>query len=262
MKMNSKMTRFLTSFLFVSAIASVLFTACKPETHPDTVPDYEKANLAGAVQLFNEGNEPQNPDKMFVVIEGNAFLTYAETEKDGKFVMRNVPFYDKYTISYIKDGYGTFKIFNYNHAFTGTEGVISTIPKLGMKSTTCVTSISLVQDTVRQDTALHFNISVSSGASGTNPKYVRFLFHEIISVNDTSYSNYSPPIRITSNPSSIIFTSSDCQEMGMQQGVTYFAVAYGESYHTNEYFDFVKSKEVFPNLCTENAPSPVQIIAP
>ncbi|HEY9113532.1 MAG TPA: hypothetical protein VIN10_02455 [Bacteroidales bacterium] len=256
------MKRFVFSLLIVSVSVSVLLTACKPEPHPVTLPDYEKANLTGAVQLFDEGNEEQNPDKMFVTIEGNEFRTYAETEKDGNFILRNVPFYDNYILAYIKDGYGTFKIYNYNHEFTGTEGVLPGVPKLGMKSTTCVTSLVVEQDTVRQDTSIRFNIGISYNATGTNPKYVRFLFHEINSVSDSTYSNYSPRITVKSNPASIDFTSSDFQTMGMQSGTTYFAIAYGDSFHTNEYFDFVTSKEVFPNLCAENAPSPVQIIVP
>lgn len=256
------MKRFLFSILIVFTIASVFFTACKEETHPDTLPDYEKANLTGAVQLFDEGNEAQNPDKMFVTIEGNEFRTYAETEKDGNFILRNVPFYSNYTLAYIKDGYGTFKIYNYNHEYTGSEGVLPGIPKLGMKSTTCVTSLVVEQDTVSQDTSIRFKIGISSNASGTNPKYVRFLFHEINSVSDTTYSNYSSRITVKSNPASVVFTSSDFQKMGMQKGSIYFAIAYGESYHTNEYFDFITSKEVFPNLCTQSSPEPLQIVVP
>jgi hypothetical protein len=244
------MKRFKFTFLIVSFIATVLITGCKKEPTPNTEPDYEKANLVGTVQLFDEGDEMQTPEKMFVVIEGNSFITYSETEKDGIFTLRNVPFYNNYTLYYIKDGY------------TGSQGAVGSTPKLGMKSTTCVNSLVLEQDTISQDTAIYFKIGISSEASGTNPKYVRFFFHEINLVSDTTFTNYSSPVRITSDPASIVFTTTDFQGLGMQSGATYFVKAYGESYYTNEYFDFVKSREIFPNLCKTNSPEAVEIVIP
>ena len=252
------MKKYIFSFLVILFAIPVLFTSCKDDPiPPDTKPDYEKANLTGYVELFDQADNVQPLDKMYVTIEGNSFMTYAETEKVGTFLLRNVPFYNNYTISYIKEGYGTFKIYNYNHAYSDAQCVIDTIPQLGMKSTTGVTSLVVVQGE-----SVQFNISISTSASFSSPKYVRFLFHEINSVSDTTYSNYSAPIEITSNPASIVFTAADFQKIGMQSGSTYFAKAYGESYHTNQYFDFITSKEVFPNLCTEESAPSVEIVVP
>jgi len=258
------MKRFIFPGLFAVSLLAVLITSCKKEEEvKNTEPDYEKANLTGTVQLFDKAKNEQSPQMMFVTIEGNTFMNYAETDKMGDFTLLNVPFYDNYTLSYIKDGYGTFKIFNFNHQFTGSEGMVGVTPKLGMKSTTEVTYLTVVSDTLRQDTAIRFKIGVSkTNVSNSNPAYVRFLFHEINLVNDTSYSNYSPRIPIASNPADIVFTKADFQEMGMQTGSSYFVRAYGESYYTNEYFDFVKLKEVFPNLYIVNSPSAIEIIAP
>lgn len=257
------MKRIVFSAFSIAMVASLMLTACKKEIPPDTEPDYEKANLAGNVLLFDQAKNAETPQKMFVLIEGNSFATYAETDKQGAFLLQNVPFYDNYTLSYIKDGYGTYKIFNFNHQYTGSAGTVGSTPKLGMKSTSCVTSLTVVNDTTMPDTLVQFRVTVSAGnVTSENPAYVRFFFHEIDAVSDSTFTNYSPHIPIQTKTADIYFSPSDFLEFGLQSGASYFVKAYGDSYYSNVYFDFVKSREVFPNLCTVNSPGALEIVVP
>lgn len=45
---------------------------------------------------------------MFVKVEGNGQYYIGETQKDGSFLVPNVPYFHNYTISYEKDGFGSY----------------------------------------------------------------------------------------------------------------------------------------------------------
>ncbi len=54
---------------------------------------------------------------------------------------------------------------------------------------------------------------------------------------------------------------SDLNELGFIKGTRVYMVAYGDSYHSNEYLDPYQNKTIFPNINTKS-PSPVSFIVP
>jgi hypothetical protein len=238
---------------------SALIVSCEkdePNTNSDSV--LTKANVRGELALFDEYGNAVTKERMFVLMTSSLDTYWGETEKDGSFLVPNVPYSNNYSISYEKDGFGTYKKFGYKHEYTGQEGSIGSV-NLGKKSTAYNTSLFVSQS---NDTT-HFHLSLAGG-SNSGKRRVRLLFHNIPEISNSIFSHYTSKFQ-TNNPQPMLSLSKEylLNEVGLTSGETYYVKAFGESYFSNAYFDEEQLKQVLPNLGwseTEGNPKAVFIM--
>lgn len=229
------------SYLII--LISIILVSCKedkPVNNNESV--LTKANIRGAIGLYDEFGKSVSNERMFVYMEGNEQIHYTETEKDGSFLVPNVPYYNNYTIRYEKDGFGTYKIYGYEHEYTGEEGVISGV-SLSKKSGAYCTSLFVTQS---NDTT-HFSLGLG-GSSDAGKRKVRLLFHTIPEINYDVFSIYTPKFTTVNTNQVISLSKEFLNDLGLISGKTYYVQAYGDSYFSNAYFDDYNIKEVLPNL--------------
>jgi len=231
-------------FLFMIAI-TLLQISCKKEAPTAQEASINtKANITGKVKLFDEWGNSVSQEKMLVSLENGIEDYWAETEKDGSFLLQNVLYHKNYSVVYKKDGFGTYKSYGFNHEYTGAEGRIPATPSLSMISTTYVTSL----DAEANDSTVIFNVHISSTSKVKGTRRIRFLFHSISGISNEVFSNYSNKIQLVNSSATITFTKDDLQTMGLESGTKYWVQAYGDSYFSNAYDDDLVGRYVFPNL--------------
>lgn len=230
------------TFLFIAAL--LIFVSCEKDqqkTNSDSV--LTKANVNGQLTLYDEfGNKVSN-ERMFITMESTAGTYTTETEKDGSFLVMNVPYADNYKITYEKDGFGTYKRFGFDHKYTGQEGTISAV-NLSKKSTAFCSGIVVTQS---NDTT-HFHLTLAGGSDAGKRK-IRLLFHTIPQVSNEVFSHYT--VKFTANNVQPVISLSKeylLNEVGLISGQTYYVQAYGDSYYSNAYFDEDAQRQVLPNL--------------
>lgn len=230
------------SILYLLFLGIILISCEKeePKTNSDSV--LTKANITGAVKLFDENNNPVALGGMFVYLEGGVQSFWTETNKDGSFMIPNALYFNNYTIVYEKQGYGTYKVFGFDHAYTGQVGNIENTPSLGKVSSTIVNFLDITEN----GNNIEFEVGISTAAKGD--KYIRILFHSISEISNEIFAYYTPRQLMPANKYTFVFTKEKLQEMGLESGVKYYARAYGDSYYSNGYFDESSRKNVFPNL--------------
>lgn len=234
----------MKKIVYFAMIAMVGFSACKKEetkTNNDSI--LTKANIEGQVRLFDEYGQPVSDERMLVIMEGNGFQYTAETERDGSFLLQNIPYFHNYTISYMKTDFGTYKAYNFNHEYTGYAGKIEETPNLSQKSTAyCMALLTNVEnDTV------NFQVSVAGGSENGLRKF-RILFHTIPAISNEVYSIYTHKLTTTGNTQTIRLSKEALAEYGLESGLLYYAQVYGDSYYSNAYEDDYNLKHVLPNL--------------
>ncbi len=232
----------ITIIAFVFILASC--EKDEPKTNNDSV--LTKANVSGEVKLYDEFGNTISNERMTIAMlqfEGSSSDYWTESEKDGSYLVLNVPYFNNYSILYTKDGFGTYKKFGFEHKYTGAEGVIENVT-LGKKSTAYCTSILVSQS----NDSTHFQLSLSGG-SDAGKRRIRLLFHTIPQISNEVFSHYTPKL-IANNPQPLISLSKEylLNEAGLISGQTYYVQAYGESYISNAYFDEYQQREVLPNL--------------
>ena len=225
-------------------VVSILLSACDKDNPVETDSIKTKANVTGSVSLYDEyGNKVTN-ERMMVYLESSTGLSFVgESQKDGSYVVANVAYADNYSIRFEKSGYGTFKMFGFDHVYTGSTGSIEGPVRLSAKSSTYCTSLVTVQKT---DT-VEFHMVLEGGDAGESRK-IRLLFHTISLLNNEIFSNYTPKLTISGNNQIVVFTKQQLAEYGLVSGTIYFVQVYGDSYYSNSYYDEVSQRFVLPNL--------------
>ncbi len=229
------------SYLII--LLSIILVSCeedKPVNNNDSV--LTKANIRGSLGLYDEFGKSVSSERMFVYMEGNEQIHYTESEKDGSFLVPNVPYFNNYTISYEKEGFGTYKSFGYEHEYTGEEGQLEGIA-LSQKSGAYCTSLLVIQS---NDTT-HFHLGLG-GSSDAGKRKIRLLFHTIPEINHDVFSHYTTKFTAVNTNQVISLSKEFLNELGLVSGTTYFVQAYGDSYFSNAYFDDYNRKQVLPNL--------------
>ena len=245
----------MKKLLFIFLLLGIIFVSCEEEEVIPEDPALTKANIGGAVSLFDEFGTPVKKWRMIVSAQqGDYFNFWGETEKDGSFVILNAKYHNNYTIVYEKEGFGTYKKFAFNHEYTGSMGQITETPYLSEKSSTIVGQLDaeVVADTLKLEVTL-------SNSNRTGERYIRFLFHTIPEINNEVFSHYTGRFTMISNNHTLALTKEYLQEIGLESGQEYFVQCYGASYYSNGYFDEDKLKYILPNLgFTENGFTPTE----
>jgi hypothetical protein len=234
----------MKKLIFLFLIGAVLISSCdkdEPNTNNDSV--LTKANIAGEVSLFDQFGQSVSDERMMIYMENTSETFWAESEKDGSFLVPNVSYFNNYKISYEKEGFGSYKRFGFEHKYTGEEGSISNV-NLSMKSTSYCSSLIVSQS---NDTT-HFQLSLAGSSDGGKRK-IRLLFHTIPEISHEIYSHNT--VKFTANNTQPTISLSKeylLEEVGLISGETYYVQVYGDSFYSNSYFDEDLQKSVLPNL--------------
>ena len=218
-------------------------------------PDASEADVFGAVKLFNEGPTQISNAGMVVSILGSIPLKKDTSDADGNFRLSDVLF-DKITVVYSKEGYGTYKLINLPHDNTGQHNQLPT-PVLGQLSSTSVIGLT---DSVGTDHVRLF-ITIDPEATVDDPKYVRLFFG---SVNTVDFNEYTSTFKLTfidETPNEVLLTPIQLSNLGFPSGTTVYVRAYGDSFYSNDYFDPGTGFQVFPNVSPVSA-SEVSFVSP
>lgn len=245
---------FIVSFLFKYSImknifylillSGIILVSCeKDDTNTNNDSILTLANINGQVSLYDEFGNTTSSERMFVKAEGNSQNYIGETQKDGSVLIPNVPYFHNYTISYEKEGFGTYKVYGFEHEYTGAAGEIDETPRLSKKSSAYCTA--LFTNVVDED--VEFQLAVAGGSDG-GKRVFRLLFHTITLISNETFSHHSPKYTLSSNSQSITLTKEMLEEMGLESGISYYVQAYGDSYYSNSYFDEYAQRKVLPNL--------------
>lgn len=234
----------MKKLFFLTLMISFVLVSCEkddPKTNSDSV--LTKANVNGQVYLYDEFGNSITKERMIVHMENTSNIFWAETQKDGSFLVPNVTYFNNYKISYEKDGFGTHKKFRFNHEYTGSAGNIDPV-NLSKKSTTYCSSLIVTQT---NDTT-HFHLSLS-GSSNAGKKNIRLVFHSIPEISNEVFSHFTSKF-IVNNSQLVLSLSKDylINDVGLISGKNYYVQAYGDSYYSNSYFDEDLQKIVLPNL--------------
>ena len=251
-----KFIKRIVGILIVASISGFLITSssCKKEEEC-AYPDLVAADISGSVLLFDDAKNPMDKNGMLVSIVGSIPLISDTTDADGNFTLENVDF-GNYTLSYSKDGYGTFL---YGVAHQNDCKLVTEVQQfyLGKRSTTAILSLSA--EAVAAN--MHIDLTVNPAGTADEPRYVRLFFKKQSDVSNSSYDFQSGILFTESNALNINLSPGDMDGMGFVSGETIYLKAYGESYYSNEYYDFFLDRVVFPNTSIVTVPN-VEFIVP
>lgn len=234
----------MKNIVYLILFSTIILVSCEkddPNTNNDSV--LTLANINGQVSLYDEFGNTTTSERMFMKAEGNSQYYIGETEKDGSFLIPNVPYFNNYTISYEKEGFGSYKIYGYEHEYTGAAGEIEDTPRLSKKSGAYCTALF----TNVVDENIEFQLAVA-GSSDNGKRVFRLLFHTIPLISNETFSHNSPKYTLSASSQSITLSKEILEEMGLESGVSYYVQAYGDSYYSNSYFDDYAQRKVLPNL--------------
>jgi hypothetical protein len=229
----------MKKFALFTALVSLLAVSCKKDNTP--IPVITTGNMVGSVSLYNERNN-QLPSSagMTVSIDGTGFST--TTAANGSYQFANVP-NDVYTLTFSKEGFGTYKLIGYSHTATGGASSVVPAKSLGQLSTTTVVGhfVNVFSDSVR------VGANINPAASASERRGYRIFFGENSSLSKNNYKYFSP-VYSTSNTPSVKFGKDELYAMGFAPGSLVYFRFYGESFFSNDYLDESTGKMVFPNL--------------
>ncbi|AMQ56925.1 carboxypeptidase-like regulatory domain-containing protein [Algoriphagus sanaruensis] len=220
-------------------VLGLLCSSCGNSENPDTLPT--SGAITGSVLLFGEGSASLPPAGMKVSIENSSPPIEATTDNAGKFTLENVPF-GTYTLSYEKEGFGTYKKPEIVH-----EAVISPIsitPSLGQLSSTQVIEVRME----KSGSSLITYVTTNPAASINSRRYIRYFFGTTPNVSASNYTAYSETYVVQDTPYYRTFAPSQLSQLGLNPTGTIYMRVYGDSFFSNDYLDPVTKKRVFPNL--------------
>lgn len=220
-------------------VFGLLCSSCGNSENPDTLPT--SGAITGSVLLFGEGSASLLPAGMQVSIENSNQLIKATTDNSGKFTLENVPF-GTYTLSYEKEGFGTYKKPEVLHEAVLTP--ITITPSLGQLSTTQVTEVRME----RSGSTLITYVTTDPVGSINSRRYIRYFFGTTPDVSSTKYTAYSETYVVQDTPYYRTFAASQLTQLGINPTGTIYMRVYGDSFFSNEYLDSNTKKMVFPNL--------------
>lgn len=234
---------------------AIFFTLSSCDKEEDISPEPStKANIIGSVNLYDEGITKIDNSKMMVKVEGTEIS--ALTDAEGKFTLTDVPF-GSYALVYEKSGFGTFKIYDLEHANTGSLTIITNTPSLGQVSTTVITNINAREN----NNAITIATTMSPEANIGNTRYLRYFFSTDSIVNDENYDAVLETRPAQINPYNLNLDSSSLNALGFTSGQTIYVKCYGESFWSNQYYDPILETIVFPNL-NQTSANAVSFVVP
>jgi hypothetical protein len=242
--------------LLAFGIVLISIASCKKEDECN-YPNLSAADLNGSVSLFNDAEAPLDKSGMVVSILYSNPLISDTTDADGNYSFPDLPF-GNYTLQYVKQGYGTYL---YSFAHNDNCELTNTLPTfyLGQRSTTNITSLSAETIAAHVD----INLTINPAATDEQARYVRLFLKNENDVSSSSYDKESGILYTNDNSLFISLSVSDLHSFGFISGETVYLKAYGESFYSNEYYDFdaFTPHWVFPNLNIVTVPD-VEFIVP
>jgi len=227
----------------VLSVALLSSSSCNKEEECE-YPNLTMADISGNVLLFDDAEEGLDKSGMAVTIydaTGIIPVFTDTTDENGKYTLEDVPF-GIYTLYYQKEGYGTL-LFGVDHK--NDCKLVTDVQKLylGQRSTTNITALSAAT------VAAHVEIELSVYPAGTpeNQRYLRLFFNNESDVSNSSYSFQSGLLFTETDGLSISLSVSELHSFGLISGQIAYIKAYGDSFYSNEYFDVVLERSVYPN---------------
>ena len=241
----------------IVSVGLLTSSSCKKEEECE-YPNLTMADIKGTVQLFDDAEEGLDKSGMAVTIFDASGITPAFTDTsdaNGNYTLKDVPF-GVYTLYFQKQGYGTL-LFGVDHK---NECRLSTdVQKLylGQKSTTNITSYSAAT------VAAHVELEITVYPAGTpeNPRYLRLFFNDGSDVSNSAYVYQSGLLFTESNTLSVSLSVGELHGFGFISGQLMYSKAYGDSFYSNEYFDVVLERSIYPNTNIVTPPN-VEFIVP
>jgi hypothetical protein len=230
------------SFSFFCLI--VCLFSCKKSN--DITPTPTKANIIGAVNLYNESTTPIDKSGMTVSLANTAFS--AITNADGKYTLADIPF-GTYTMIYEKPGFGTSKYYGMEHSNTGSYTALPYVPSFGQLSTTQITGLT---SGINAGNVI-LSVTTDPAGSNGNRRYVRYFLSTSSTVSHKNFTYYSQALIAQINPFDITLTAADLSNRGFTSGQTVYVKAYGDSFWGNDYDDPGLNRKIFPNLNQSSA---------
>lgn len=213
----------------------------KSDTSP-TAP--VNASISGQVALYNDGSTLLANSGMTVSLDNTFPLYSSVTNGNGMYSIPQVPFGNS-TLVFEKAGYGTYKIFNINHAYNNGAGtVLSTLASLGKISTTAVTGLTAIVSSGN----VTVGITSIPGGTDASPRYLRLFLSFRTGVSHTNYQTAFDLIISKTNTVEKILTKAELNTLGFASGSTVYVRAYGDSFWSNSYEDPLAVRTIFPNL--------------
>ncbi len=229
-----------TSLAGLLVLLSIL--SCSSSENSPTPDPITSSNIRGSVTLYDGGTAQVDNAGMTVTVENTDPLKSATTDNQGVFTINDVGF-GTYTISYSKTGYGTFRIFDFEHD-DPTDTNISESPSLGQISTTEITSLSV---SISGDDVT-FELSTSPASNGSNPVYIRAFYYTDTSLGNTVFTSFSEVLEARSDPNQFTISATELTSLGFQSGTNVSVKVYGDSFYSNDYEDPDVGRRIFPNL--------------
>lgn len=242
-----------TIFKHFLILSVLVFAACSSnDDSNDNPPAPTSGDISGAVNLFDEGENPIDKSNMTVRIEGSSIS--ATTNSNGQFTLSNVPF-GTVTLVYQKNGFGTFKKFDVNHSDGNT--FITETPSLGQKSTTSITDLSVTNN------GSDITVAATTDPDGSigNTRYIRFFFSTQSNVSSENYEAVLETLPAQINPRNLNLNSDSLDALGFSSGQTVYVKCYGESFWSNQYDEPNSATTIFPNL-NPNSAAAVSFVVP
>ena len=249
---------FKSTLLLGSLCASLAFLSCSKE--PDD--PYGSAlppSGVGSVRLYDEFTNRLPDAGMRVYIENSVPLTLSEaiTDSNGQFVLNNIPI-GTFHLVYEKEGYGTYKSIHTRSAVNTASTIFFDVtPSLGKISSTRITDLQLE---TRGDSIL-LHITTDPPGFASRLRYVRLLFSTDSNIDHQHFESFTAPTGIGINPFTKFISMALLRNLGFQSGQTVYIRAYGDSYFTNEYFNYATRESILPNLNADAAPA-VSLVIP
>lgn len=248
---------FIPAFI-VLLLGTTLLQGCQDSPVSEALP---ARNLNGSVQLWDDKtNVLSDHGGVAVTIDGQAGIR-ATTNSTGDYVFGNLP-YGTYTLSFTKEGIGTYRLFGLRHTDGTAPGDSSSLPRvvqLGKQSTTSITSFTLAGNTYAGDSTqtdgsgVTFRATISPAPSSASRAYIRHFLSTEPTVSSTNYTYASPLTALLSNNALSGFSKNALLKAGFKAGQTVYVRAYGDSFQSNQYVDPETGLRRFPNV---NATSP------
>jgi len=207
--------------------------------------------LQGNVNLFDDGQNTIANDDMAVTVLGTLPVISDTTVSDGSFRLENIPT-GVFTLLFKKEGFGTFRIFNYPVGLAGASRPDLTRINLGQISSTVTTAI---QDSIVGED-IFLIVDVDPAGTPDRPRFVRIFFNQLGNAGPEENRAFSGVLETESDQLIFAVSRTDLLDVGFQLGQTVFARAYGESFYANDYEDPTLDRRVFPNL-NPNAADPI-----
>lgn len=227
---------------WIGILVLLVSTSCSTDDKSNNGPDI-LYNISGSVLLFTEdGQFKDSYAGMKVKITDSDPILMVETDEEGNFTFEEVP-KGTYSLSFEKDGYGTYKVFEVDH--TGDENTFFTSsPSLSEKSTTSVSDV----EAELEDESIVIETTLVQDANNSEPRFLRFFFSTSSDLSATKYEAYTDVYKVQINPSAHTFTRDILIKMGFETGETVYVKVVGESVFGNDYEDPDKEMRIFPNI--------------